>query len=248
QMPIMDGLQLLHAIQDEFPMIPVVLMTAVGSEELAADALRAGAASYVPKRRLARDLIRTVVRIVQGVREDVAASSLMHSLQTSQMHFVLSNNLPVVMDLVVHIQTMLRCVPLRDETERLRVGLALEAALLNALYHGNLEINDMLTNPDDADLAQTLRLRLSEDPYRSRHIDVQVELNRDQACFVIRDDGQGFDHAAFDSTSSLTGAEKSCGRGLTLIHAVMDEVTFNESGNQITMIKRRYEPESATTE
>ena len=47
QMPVMNGLELVGAIQEEFPMVPVILMTAQGSEELAASALHSGAASYV---------------------------------------------------------------------------------------------------------------------------------------------------------------------------------------------------------
>src|SRR5690349_13208032 len=50
QMPEMDGLQLVEEIRSRYPSVPVVLMTAHGSEELAVQALQKGAASYVPKR------------------------------------------------------------------------------------------------------------------------------------------------------------------------------------------------------
>ena len=55
-MPEMNGLQLVEAIRDQYPYIPVILMTADGSEEIAALALQKGAASYVPKRNLAQNL------------------------------------------------------------------------------------------------------------------------------------------------------------------------------------------------
>ncbi|MCA9064585.1 MAG: response regulator [Planctomycetaceae bacterium] len=246
QMPVMNGLQLLEAIQDDFPMVPVVLMTAQGSEELAADALHAGATSYVPKRRLARDLVRTIVRIVRAVREDVVASSLMHHLKDSQLHFVLSNNLPSIMDLVVHVQAMLRCIALRDETERLRVGLALESALLNAFYHGNLEIHELDSGPGTPDFAELLKTRFAQEPWRNRHIDVRINLSRHEAKFVITDEGPGFNHAAFDSSEALTGDPRNSGRGLTLIHAVMDEVAFNPAGNSITMVKKAFVADNST--
>ena len=56
KMPFMDGLELVEAIRREHATLPVIVMTAVGSEELAAEALQKGATSYVPKRRLAQDL------------------------------------------------------------------------------------------------------------------------------------------------------------------------------------------------
>ena len=55
RMPVMDGLELVEAIREEHATLPVIVMTAVGSEELAAEALKKGATSYVPKRRLSRD-------------------------------------------------------------------------------------------------------------------------------------------------------------------------------------------------
>src|SRR5580692_1676822 len=55
QMPEMDGLELVEAVRARFPDVPVILMTAHGSEELAVTALQRGAASYVPKRSLAHD-------------------------------------------------------------------------------------------------------------------------------------------------------------------------------------------------
>ena len=59
-MPDMDGLELVQQVRDRFPSIPMILMTAFGSEEAAMRALRAGAANYIPKKDLARDLVETV--------------------------------------------------------------------------------------------------------------------------------------------------------------------------------------------
>ena len=53
QMPDIDGLKLVTTITDEYPGLPVVLMTAHGSENAAAQALANGAACYVPKSELA---------------------------------------------------------------------------------------------------------------------------------------------------------------------------------------------------
>src|SRR6185437_678005 len=60
QMPEMDGLELVQAIHAKHPLVPVILMTAHGSEEIAMQALQNGAASYVPKKSLARDLADTL--------------------------------------------------------------------------------------------------------------------------------------------------------------------------------------------
>src|SRR5947209_2934103 len=56
-MPNRDGLELVEEIKLKQLGVPIVLMTAHGSEEIAIQALKTGAASYVPKKLLAQDLI-----------------------------------------------------------------------------------------------------------------------------------------------------------------------------------------------
>src|SRR5205814_676917 len=63
-MPRMNGLELVEALRREPTSPPVILMTQYGSEEIAVQALRNGAASYVPKRNLARDIVPTIDEVV----------------------------------------------------------------------------------------------------------------------------------------------------------------------------------------
>ena len=57
-MPEMDGLELVVEVRKSCPLVPIILMTAFGSEEIAIQALQKGAASYVPKRNLAQATYR----------------------------------------------------------------------------------------------------------------------------------------------------------------------------------------------
>ena len=49
EMPGLTGLDLLPVLHREFPQVPVVLVTAFGGRQVAASALRLGAASYLEK-------------------------------------------------------------------------------------------------------------------------------------------------------------------------------------------------------
>jgi CheY-like chemotaxis protein/anti-sigma regulatory factor (Ser/Thr protein kinase) len=239
QMPEMNGLQLAAAVKAEYPHLPVVLMTAQGSEEIAAQALRQGAASYVPKRRLAQDLVPTVQRILAGSLEDRAHNQLMHYLEASESVFVLANDLGLIKALVTHVQHKLRCLPLADETERLRVGLALEEALTNAYYHGNLEVGAGDGKADRQAHEQRAAERRFQAPYRDRRIRVSAKICRDEAVFVVRDEGPGFDVSRLPTATDLLDVEHGAGRGVVLMRTIMDEVRYNDAGNEITLIKRR---------
>ena len=75
-----------HVLKTARPDTPVILMTAHGSEDLAAAALREGAVSYLPKRNLVHDLTYIVDRVstatgsVRVVRP-VSSNARMNSFQ-----------------------------------------------------------------------------------------------------------------------------------------------------------------------
>jgi CheY-like chemotaxis protein/anti-sigma regulatory factor (Ser/Thr protein kinase) len=237
-MPEMNGLELVTAIKANHPHIPVLLMTAQGSEEIAALALQQGAASYVPKRRLAEDLVRTVERVLATARDERQRSVLMHHVTESETTFILPNEPDLLQLLVRQLLNVLRCLPLGDETERLRVGIAVEEALSNACYHGNLELAASGSGVDRKGYDELARQRSLEPPYCNRHIHIRAHITRSEAVFVIRDEGPGFDSKRFLPASRLADADKGFGRGITLMRSVMDEVTYNAAGNEVTLVKR----------
>jgi CheY-like chemotaxis protein len=245
-MPQMNGLELVTAVKSQFPHIPVVLITGQGSEEIAAQALAHGAASYVPKRRLADDLVRTVERVLATARGERRRSVLMHYLTESDSSFVLHNDTEMLQLLVRHLLNVLRCLPLGDETDRLRVGIALEEALFNACYHGNLELAAAAGGPVDRKRCEELAVERSmEPPYRFRRIHVRARVTRSEAVFVIRDEGPGFDTARFQSAPGLASPDQNHGRGIMLMRSIMDQVTYNTAGNEVTLIKRGMSPDVA---
>ena len=70
EMPEMNGLQLVEAVRRDYAAVPVILMTAHGSEEIASLALRKGAASYVPKAYLDADLLPTLENLLSLARPE----------------------------------------------------------------------------------------------------------------------------------------------------------------------------------
>lgn len=243
QMPTLDGLQLVEALRTRTQPIPAILMTAHGSEEIAIRALRNGAASYVPKRNLARDLIATV--------QDVLASSLpsheqrkLHRCWTqTEFQFHLDNDTALIPLLVAHLQQYLSGVSHCDQAELVRIGVALHEAIRNAMHHGNLELSSNLRQESPEAFYQLAEERRNTSPFCLRRVHfVARESPRDTA-YVIRDEGPGFDPRLMlaDPTAS-DNLTKLSGRGLFLIQTFMHEVHFNDRGNEITMIHRRTAP------
>jgi anti-sigma regulatory factor (Ser/Thr protein kinase) len=160
----------------------------------------------------------------------------MHYMETCETTFELANDLTLIRSLANYFQEMLRCLPLGDETERLRVGVALEEAMRNAYYHGNLEIGP---EPDIARRDDLICRRLSETPYRDRRIHVRARISRAEAVFTIRDDGPGFDVSRLPTAADLPDDSVTPGRGVVLMRTIMDEVVYNLAGNEVTLVKRK---------
>jgi CheY-like chemotaxis protein len=247
QMPGIDGLALVEKVREQHPDIPVILMTAHGSEEIAMQALRAGASSYVPKRLLADDLAPTIQQILGVAAAGHRRERLLGGMQSRTSTFKIENDPHLIGPLVAMLQEDLAGLRLCDATAFLRVGVALQEALANALYHGNLEVDSELRQDDERLFYAEADRRRHLDPYRSRSIHIDASVDRSAATYVIRDEGPGFDPSVLDRPIDPDDLMRIGGRGLLLIRTFMDEVSFNAKGNQITMIKRDAKPPNATT-
>ena len=247
-MPRMDGLELVRAIRDRHPAVPVILMTAYGSEAFAVEALEQGAASYVPKSQLADKLCETVREILARASAHRSYEELLSRLDRSEFTFFveLGNDASLIDPMVDLVQQTVARARLCDSGGQLRIGVALREALLNALLHGNLEIP--VEHMDDA-REQLLRQRdlpiRSDKPgqkaFRDRRIFVNVRISTEEARFVIRDEGPGFDVSTVPSSWEPGGLEQQGSRSLSLIRAFMDDVAYNEAGNEVTLVKRKEE-------
>ncbi len=237
-MPEMGGLELVQAIRSRFPSVPVVLMTAHGSEDIAIQALHKGAASYVPKKTLARDLADTLDQLVTVVQSNRNQQRIVESLTKQESYFVLGNDTSLIPPLVGYIEDCLTRLKLSDSGGLILLGVAMHEAMTNAIMHGNLELSSALKEQDDKEFFQQAQARRKMEPYKDRKVQVEVKLTREEAVFVIRDEGKGFDPAILPDPTDPANLGRVHGRGLLLIQTFMDNVSHNSKGNEITMIKR----------
>ncbi len=100
------------------------------------------------------------------------------------------------------------------QQDQFAVRLGLEEAIANAYKHGN-----------------------KSDPNKT--ISAKWCIDEDQAVIWIADCGTGFNPEDVPDPRDDQNLEKPSGRGLLLIRAYMTEVSFNEKGNEIRMIKRK---------
>jgi CheY-like chemotaxis protein/anti-sigma regulatory factor (Ser/Thr protein kinase) len=237
-MPEMDGLELVQAVRTGHPLVPVILMTAHGSEDIAIQALQKGAASYVPKKSLARDLEETLDQVLAASQTNRSHKRIIQSLIHHESHFILDNDTTLVAPLVGHIEQNLERMQACAPSGLILVGVALHEALTNAILHGNLELSSELRESDEKQYYRLAAERRAQEPYADRKVFVKMLVSRQEASFVVRDEGPGFDPATLPDPTDPANLGRVSGRGLLLIQTFMDRVEHNEKGNEITMMKR----------
>jgi CheY-like chemotaxis protein len=254
QMPQMDGLELVKAMRIEFPEIPVILMTGQGSETLASQALQQGAASYVPKSQMNKLLVDSVKHVLELARGDANYRRLIEHTKATDFHFELTNDSELIEPLIALVQQMVAGMDVCDAAGRLQIGVALEQAILNAMFHGNLELSSQQMREDrklreeseDNTGSSLIAERMQSEPYCQRKVHVRALVTREESRVSVRDEGPGFDVQS-SLNVSLSDDEKA-GRGLVLMWALMDKVVYSKSGNEVTLIKRRRPATPSTTE
>jgi CheY-like chemotaxis protein/anti-sigma regulatory factor (Ser/Thr protein kinase) len=239
QMPEMDGLELVQAIRAKHPTVPVILMTAHGSEDIAIRALQKGAASYVPKKSLAHDLAETLDQVLTLAKASRHQDRVLGCLEYQEMRLVLANDTSLIPPLVSYLEECLTKLKMAESSGMLLLGVALHEALTNAIFHGNLDLSSALKESDEKEYYRLADERKSQEPYAGRRVEVTVSLTPEEATFVVRDDGNGFDPALLPDPTDPANLERVSGRGLLLIQTFMDRVEHNPRGNEITMVKFR---------
>jgi DNA-binding NtrC family response regulator len=87
RMPEVDGLNLLHQVQKQWPELPVIIVTAYGSLETTMEALRLGASDYISK-PFSPEAIRLKVKKVLDVRDLQRRHLLVHPETSQEPQFI----------------------------------------------------------------------------------------------------------------------------------------------------------------
>lgn len=235
----MDGLELVTRVRRLYPTVPVILMTGYGSNDTAVRALQAGASSYIPKGNVKDRLNDTIRTVLIASQAALAERPHWTFLEQSESYYTLGYESEGRKTLIDCFEDELASMDFCDAADQIRVGTALAEALTNAVEHGNLELDSALREAPNQSYYDLGQERRTQSPYNSRRVHITKRVTPSTITYMIRDEGPGFDYTDLPDPTDPENLTKLSGRGLLLIRTFMDEVAFNATGNQITMIKQR---------
>jgi DNA-binding response OmpR family regulator len=198
-------------------LIPVVMLTALNDVQHRVHGFRVGANAYVTKPYGVEALFDAI-----GAARAWRASIEKRALH-GEIHLELNSEINFLKDLNDFLMLVCQSTPLaNDQVVQLRQAV-MEMAH-NSIEWGNLHQSDRLVN-------------------------ITYRVHEDRLEIVVRDQGSGFDrttlpHAAVpdDPFSHLDVREKlglrAGGFGLLICQGMVDEMRYNDVGNEVTLIKR----------
>jgi CheY-like chemotaxis protein/anti-sigma regulatory factor (Ser/Thr protein kinase) len=237
-MPRKDGLSLLTEIKRIDRNATVILMTGQGNEDVLLRALRGGASNFFKKPFNVRELIDEIRKVVE-FRIEAARSTLYSPLLVEETkRFVLPRADSPYFPIINQITLQLPCLLPEEEILNLKIGI--EEMVMNALEHGNLGITfaEKSKAIDDGRLGDLIAERGRVSDAAGRTVAISSSLTRDLFEITIRDQGAGFDWRSLPTVAPENLLSFN-GRGIFLTKIYFDEVLYNDSGNEVTLRKRR---------
>ncbi|MGE0376164.1 MAG: ATP-binding protein, partial [Planctomycetaceae bacterium] len=202
------------------------------------DALEAGAANYIPGHLRQDRLVGAIEVALSSALATSKRTRLLGWMEDCHSRFSIPTDLSMLSVAADRLQASLEMFGLCGPTETMHVRIAIDEALANAFYHGNLGVRSDLKETGEGDFERLAQQRLQESPYRDRRIEIEEHLTREEARFVIRDQGEGFDVRRVHNPTDDGRLTLSSGRGILMMRHFLDEVRFNKTGNEVTLVRR----------
>jgi YesN/AraC family two-component response regulator len=243
-MPVMNGIEFIRKARKSFPETPFIIASGYGTKNDIITTLKLGALDYLEKPFRIKDVREIIQKIKQVMHETQQKIELYHYLEDKKICFKITNDIKLVHALVNELIQEIKKIGGKDlQSELTGIRMALHEALVNAIEHGNLELSSSLK--ETPHYLEVLEKRITESPYADRQVLVAATVTPNSFTCQITDEGPGFDWRSLPDPRDPENLFKPHGRGIILMANYFDQLTFNEQGNSITMVKN-LAPEETT--
>lgn len=165
---------------------------------------------------------------------------LLKYFHSEKKKYILPNNILIAKEMSKQMVKNLSKYIDKSETQLLE--MAIFEMIVNSIEHGNLEINfeEKSIALQKGEYLNFLMERQNLPEYKNKKVTIEYTITPEHAAFKIADDGKGFDHKKL-LTKSLDEVNEEMiahGRGISLTQSLFDEIRYNETGNQVLLVKK----------
>lgn len=233
-------LDLVEKIKHRSQDTQIFVITASATLEDAIKALRRGAFDFLIKPFTIEEfalVIEKFFSVSKNIRKEL---NILGSLTEEKRVFVLPTDFSMINPFINELVKIVRSFNGMDKKKMLVIRLAVYEILVNAMEHGNLAITydekkELLERVVDYQSYLQERAQLEE--FRDRKVTVSYHYYDQKIAFQITDEGAGFDVSKIPSPKAGENIENLNGRGIFITRVNMDEISYNEKGNSVRLMK-----------
>jgi DNA-binding response OmpR family regulator len=217
-LPDLSGFEVCRRLRGdrETMLTPIVMLTALSDHFNRTQGYRVGANAYLSKPYSPADLFDAITTVLAW------RSGMEREHVTGEIHVVLHSEIPFLQEVNDFLMSVTRAIPFTHE-QVLQLRQAVMEMGQNAIEWGNRHRSDKL-------------------------VDIVYRILADRVEIVVRDQGAGFNreelpHAASpeDPIAHMDVREKlglrEGGFGLLITQGMVDDMQYNDVGNQVTLVK-----------
>ncbi len=234
-LPKLGGMELLREVKSGSGKTLFVMICPMSDPEKIQQALKQGAADFLTRPIQSRELMRSLDRLVNLKKGFIAGPMTNKTTPNPESDELrISQN---IYPLVNFLTGDLTGYQILEDEELIPLKTLLTEALENAIFHGNLELPSELRLENSELFFETAKQKSCLEPYQNRRVVIQYDISRNSVKYIIRDEGKGFEHSEIPDPIDPQNLFQLQGRGILRIALFMDEMFWNERGNEITMIR-----------
>jgi serine/threonine-protein kinase RsbW len=129
-----------------------------------------------------------------------------------RLDFLIPSDLSYVLGINYLISLLLKEFSFPPADCRINIPLACDEALTNAILHGNRSDSE-------------------------KRVGIHIYVSSSRFKIKIKDQGEGFDFASVADPTKGQNVMRSSGRGIYLMHGIMDKVSYGEGGRSVELEK-----------
>ncbi len=210
-MPGMNGIVLMEEIKKLSPDLPVIIMTGGGTEEIAVKALQRGALNFCRKPFNIPEISSVIKKGLEAKKLSDKQKEIMHFLVVN-FCFDIPSDVIYIKGLIHYIYQGAKQLGFPENEFTMRVRVAIDEAIVNAIRHGNKFD-------------------------KNKRVKIDVTISPDKLQVKIIDEGNGFDVSAIPDPKDPENLHNEGGRGVLLMGYYMDEIKYNDKGNEVVLTK-----------
>ncbi len=211
KMPEMDGITFLKTVKNDNIEVPVIVATGFATVEMTREALQAGAYNFITK-PFEIEAVLSIVKKGLELKREIVRNKEVASFAKCAFNTEIPSRGNLLGGVIYCILEQARMMGFSPRVIATEILITLDEAITNAHKHGN-----------------------KSDP--NKKIVVRAGIDSEKLDILIRDEGEGFDPKKLINPLSPEGLERNCGRGVFLMNTYMDEVVFNDKGNEVKLVK-----------